>query len=266
MSLRLIILCVILSYAGTALPTEVRKVNWKANEVTLHRLNKRIAWPMHTGICLYGEDQSIYGPRRLTCGRIVRMTSETIVLQLSDPGIKHLRPGMWVDTYQTSRLPASTFARVERPALPRFDLGIGLGAGFNYFFPNLKLGMGLSRRLTLGIEPLYIGYSDATSSVTAIGGFLTFNYYLGEARYQGFHFTGGVGLYSMSLRQNAVAEDISPLAFCGLLQWRGGGSWSLGLDVSVGAGVQYVTPKAVAINTSFQSALPLFTLALSKTF
>lgn len=254
----LLLLCAVLCFAAHA--DEISAIKRETNQLVVKYRNRGVLWNLGAGVCLY------YNRNRATCGRIEKITDTRMLLRLTDDGAKRLKSGDYIELYANNRVPAALHATAGIPRHDEIDLGIGFTGGFNYFYPNLKFGVALSRQVGLGIEPLYVSFSSGTSSVKAYGGFLTLNYFITQQTFRGLHTTLGVGLYSIALAQNTLTDSASPLAFEGLLQWRGGGHWSLGLDVTFGAGLQYVSTDTTVISTTFKGLLPLFAITVGTTF
>ena len=250
----------VLFFTSVSGADEIRSVRRDWDQVLIRYRHRGALYTMGSGVCIYGNN------RRLGCGRIIRLTTKDLIVKLNDGGAKYVNVGEWVELYPTTRLPASVYTTVQRPYYDHFELGIGVAAGFNYFYPNLKLGFAVGRRFSLALEPLYIGFNSPAASVTAYGGFLTGNYFLTGSAFQGLYATLGIGYFSMELKQDTIVESISPMALNALLQWKGRGTWSLGMDLGAGLGLQYVGTKTAVLSTSFQGVLPLFTLTLGTSF
>jgi len=245
---------------ATAHADEIVVIKRETNQLVVEYRNRGVLWNLGAGVCLY------INQNKATCGRIAKIADNRMLLNLTDDGARRLRNGDYVVLNANNRVPAAIEAKVGLPRHDTVDIGLGVAGGFNYFYPTLKLGFALSRDISLGIEPLYVTFSQATTSVKLYGGFITVNYFFTPPVFRGFYLTGGAGVYSLSLADAGLTENVSPFAFEALLQWRGGGHWSLGLDISLGAGVQYVPTTTVFLTTNFQGVLPLFTLTLGTTF
>jgi len=250
----------LLSVTG-ARADEITGFDRNRNLVVIGYRNRGVLWNVGAGLCLYIDEKNA------GCGRILKISDKKMVVRLTGTSIRRLAPGDWVELSATNRLPAAIEAKIPQTGHGIVDLGVGFSAGFDYFFPNFKVAVALGRKISLGLEPLYLSFSQsATSSLTAYGGFLTFNYFLTRQTFSGFYATGGLGYYSIKLVQGATSLTPSATAFEGLIQWRGRGEWSLGLDVTLGAGAQYISLSDTSVQTSFQGLLPLFALTLGTSF
>lgn len=126
---------------------------------------------------------------------------------------------------------------------PGWNLSGGIHAGLSSFFPMVHLQKSIGSYFALGLMPVFSKTSTTGTEVSALGAVLTFNYY-GNEYFRGFWTQVGVGMYkytadsSATLTTTALSESASSLAVMATAGWRG--YWDLGLNVGVGAGLQFI--------------------------
>ncbi len=126
---------------------------------------------------------------------------------------------------------------------PGWNLSGGIHAGLSSFFPMLNLQKSIGSYVAIGLMPVFSQTSTTATSVTALGAMLTFNYYNNEY-FRGFWTQVGLGMYKYTadsvatLTTTALVESSTSLAVLATAGWRG--YWDLGLNVGVGAGLQYI--------------------------
>jgi len=163
---------------------------------------------------------------------------------------------------RTERRPAAkllnSYDKVEGVSTPGWQLSGGISAGFTFFYPMIHFQRALGSYVSLGLMPIYFKAAGSTTSVGAFGGYLTFNYY-GNEYFRGFWTQLGVGAYKFSASNSTLEERSTSIAAFGTIGWRG--YWDLGLNVGVGAGLQYVQDPKFTVTTvnavNFQPVLVL---------
>jgi hypothetical protein len=158
----------------------------------------------------------------------------------------------------------SSYEKVEGVSNPDWNFSFGISAGFTFFFPMVHFQRRLSTYVALGIMPVYFRSSASTTSVGAYGGVLTFNYY-GNEYFRGFWGQFGAGMYQFSAANATTTESATSLSLMGTVGWRG--YWDLGLNVGVGAGLQYVTdPQFTTTDIRAVNVQPLIVLDVGISF
>lgn len=140
----------------------------------------------------------------------------------------------------------NSYDKVEGVSNPGWNLSGGISAGFAFFYPMVHLQKSIGSYVALGLMPVYFKSSGSNLSVGAIGGILTFNYY-GNEYFRGFWTQVGVGAYKFSASNSTLEERNTSIAVFSTVGWRG--YWDLGLNVGVGAGLQYVQDPKFTITT-----------------
>lgn len=155
----------------------------------------------------------------------------------------------------------------EAPA--RFNISAGLSAGLSYFYPTIDFQVRVSKHFAIGVIPFYLRASADTTSLTAIGGFGTLNYYF-DGYFRGFWVQGGGGFVSFSTTDsidptNPVTESVGVPAGIFTLGWRG--YWDFGLNIGVAGGLQYIgSPTFTSTEVKSAGAQPLFLLDVGLNF
>lgn len=158
----------------------------------------------------------------------------------------------------------TSYDKVEGVSSPDWNFSGGVSAGFTFFFPMIHFQRLLSPYVALGIMPVYFKSSASAASVGAYGGVLTINYY-GNEYFRGFWLQVGGGLYQFSATDGTAEESSASAAFLTTVGWRG--YWDLGLNVGVGAGLQYVTdPKFALTEVKAVNIQPLIVLDVGISF
>lgn len=162
----------------------------------------------------------------------------------------------------------TSYDKVEGVSNPGWNLSGGISAGLSSFFPMLHLQKSIGSYFSIGLLPSFSSTSANNTSVSALGALLTFNYY-GNEYFRGFWGQFGVGAYKYSattvLTTGTTAEASTSLAFLATAGWRG--YWDLGLNVGVGAGLQYVQDaNFTAINIESDNVQPVIVLDVGVNF
>jgi len=150
--------------------------------------------------------------------------------------------------------------------LPRHFIGLGLGSGFNYYFPWLHYQFAVRRKFSLGVQGIYIQSSGNNIEQKAAGVFLTGAAYLSGPAFTGFWFEGGLGMYWLQATQPTGVSEANPFSTFLTVGWRGG--TLRGFTLGLGAGFQYVfvSSGTTTGNISFSGLLPLFRLDIGYMF
>ncbi len=169
---------------------------------------------------------------------------------------------------RTERRPAAkllnSYDKVEGVTTPGWQLSGGISAGFTFFYPMVHLQKTIGSYVSLGLMPIYFKASGSTTSVGAFGGYLTFNYY-GNEYFRGFWTQVGIGAYKFSASNSTLEEKATSIAVFSTVGWRG--YWDLGLNVGVGAGLQYVQdPKFTVTTVNAVNFQPVIVLDVGVNF
>lgn len=210
------------------------------------------------------------------CGKVVKASDKMAVVKLAEPN-EELASGLKVERPAKSRRsPAArdagssseTVVRSKRPST-NYLLGAGAHFGFNYLFPALEFQIGLTKNITLGVEPVFSYNSSGDTSATAIGGFITASYYLSRL-YEKAFVQLGLGMMSVSASSTATtatvpSEKVSPIIFSALGGWKQPLGSSLLLTGA--AGFQYTSSVTTTlIELNFSGLRPLLWVGLNYLF
>lgn len=158
----------------------------------------------------------------------------------------------------------TSYDKVEGVSNPDWNLSLGISAGFSFFFPMIHFQRRVSPYLSFGLMPLYFSTSGGSSKIGAVGGMVTFNYY-GNEYFRGFWGQLGVGAYRFNATTATTEQSATSLSLLGTVGWRG--YWDLGLNVGVGAGVQYVAnPGFSGVTLNSVDFQPVFVLDVGISF
>lgn len=165
---------------------------------------------------------------------------------------------------QPSNVPQSQ-ATVSRQKPTLWNAGVGVGGGFNYFFPTIHFQRRVGKRFAMGVMPFFSFGSTSTTKVTALGAFLTATYFLKQEPFLGFNLSTGVGYTSITAKSGADSFTGGSVAVPFQLGWRAVTSYRI--NFALGAGLQYVarvTGDASRIN--FAGVYPLFSVEVGYGF
>jgi hypothetical protein len=146
-----------------------------------------------------------------------------------------------------------------------FDVTAGVSFSYSFFYPMIHFQFALSPTITIGLEPLYFRASASSASLSAFGGLATVNYY-GNEYFRGLWISGGAGIFLFSANDGV---DPSQSATSPVVMVTGGwrGYWDLGLNIGVGAGVQYVsTPSFNNVDVKSAGFQPLLVVDVGFNF
>lgn len=205
--------------------------------------------------------------REVACGTVVKSSAKGAIVRLESKSGDLLR-GDIVRLEASGRKPAmQIFDSLEADENAKnydFNLSGGISAGLNFFFPNLNLQKGVTPKFSLGLVPFYFNFTSNDTSVGAYGGYFTFNYYQSDY-FRGLWVQLGPGLYFFNAKTGEVSESAKSFAAMATVGWRG--YWDLGLNIGVGAGVQYVRePDIRSVEVRSSNFQPLVILDLGFNF
>lgn len=250
-----------LLWAPSLFAAEVERVDKNGSVVFLKNFNAR-EWKVGDPVCVF-QKGSLAG-----CGTLAGLTPTAGVVRLSETKLA-LILGDSIEVRRNARLPATTESVRESIADHRsatFDVALGLNAGFTYYYPMAHIQLALSRNFSIGLLPVFASYSGTNRSTSFVGGYLTGTYYYTHYAFKGVFFEGGAGLVSIKANSGSVSGESSPFGVRALVGWRGRALWDIGLDIGVGAGIQYVFLDQSVVDTSFKGFLPLAQVTLAYSF
>ena len=251
-----------LSSAVFANPVKVLSVDARTRQITI-AYDSVSRWSPSDELCVFR------GRAKVTCGTVTEASLSRVWIRVASRDQVHV--GDWVTLRPSSRAPAAESSEdmIEKyNESPSNDISAGLTAGFNYFFPMVAYQRKIGDNFALGLMPMYVNFDTSGSTVKAWGGFLTASYYYTHFPFRGLSFEAGGGFYSIQSQVgNNLGSNYTQPAGMAQVQWRGRASWELGLDIGVGAGVQYLfQPSTPIAQNNFSGLLPMFTLSLGYSF
>lgn len=136
-----------------------------------------------------------------------------------------------------------------------FNLSGGTSISFSFFYPVVSLQYAVNPHWAIGLSPMLLFAGSNGASLFGFGGYGTVNYY-GQGNFRGLWVQGGAGLINFAVSGGPVTESANTLAAIGTVGWRG--YWDLGLNIGVGAGLQYIQdPAFTSITVESAGFLPL---------
>src|SRR5262249_45179098 len=143
-------------------------------------------------------------------------------------------------------------------------------AGFSYYYPVINAQYALTKDISIGIEPMFASYGHndglTSSSISAVGAYVTGSYYYTHSCFRGLIFSGGLGLINISGSAGPVTDKSTAIAMRGTVGWRGKALWDLGLDIGVEGGLQYIGYSSSTLNITFSGILPMVTAFVGYSF
>jgi hypothetical protein len=137
-------------------------------------------------------------------------------------------------------------------------------AGLDYIFPNVQYQQSVSNHFAVGITAMYMSAPIGSGSLSALGGYLTLNYY-SQKSFTGIWAQFGAGYYSESLTLNGNSDSLSTPAAIAVVGWRF--LWDSGLNFGFGVGAQYLTQaKTANVDLGFSGLLPVISMDLGFAF
>jgi hypothetical protein len=140
-----------------------------------------------------------------------------------------------------------------------FNLSAGTSISFSFFYPILNFQYSFSPQFAVGVVPMALFAGTSSASLTGLGGYVTLNYY-GQGNFRGLWIQGGAGMVMFNVSGGlSTSESANTLAAIGTVGWRG--YWDLGLNIGVGAGLQYIqNPSFTSITVESAGFLPMVIL------
>lgn len=145
-----------------------------------------------------------------------------------------------------------------------FNLSAGTSISFSFFYPTVNFQYAFAPEWAIGLMPMGLFAGATGASLTGFGGYATLNYY-SQKYFRGLWVQGGLGSLYFTVTGPTVSESANALAAIGTVGWRG--YWDLGLNIGVGAGVQYIqNPAFTTITVESAGVLPLVILDVGINF
>jgi len=212
-------------------------------------------------VCVYQAGKEI------ACGLVMKSSPKGAIVKLEGKSGDVAR-GDQVRLAPIGRKPAMTLLDSVAPddsiADYSCNLAAGIGAGTSFFYPVADFQFSLSTQFALGLRPLFLSTAGETTSVTAFGGFFTGNYY-GSDLFRGMWIQGGIGYLQFFTRSIEIEESAGSLAFLATIGWRG--YWDLGMNIGVGAGLQFLqVPAITTVEIRSANVQPIVLLDLGFNF
>lgn len=212
-------------------------------------------------VCVFQDGKEI------ACGSVMKSSPKGAIVKLEAKSGDVVR-GDQVRITPVGRQPAMTLLDSVNADLNAIDyscnLAAGLGAGTSFFYPVVDFQWSLSLQFAMGLKPFFLSASGETTNVTAVGGFLTGNFY-GSDLFRGLWVQGGIGYMQFFTKSIEISESAGSLAFLSTVGWRG--YWDLGLNVGIGAGLQYLQqPNINTVDIRSANLQPLVVLDIGFNF
>lgn len=205
--------------------------------------------------------------KEIACGVVMKSSSKGSIVKLEAKSGDVAR-GDIVKVSSTGRQPAMTLLDSVGADSSMVDytcnFAAGLSAGTSFFYPIIDFQFSLTPQFAMGLKPFFLSSSGETSSVTALGGFVTGNYY-GTDLYRGMWIQGGVGYVQFLTRSIEIEENAGSIGLLTTFGWRG--YWDLGLNIGVGAGVQFIqSPNIATVEVRSANFQPIVVLDIGLNF
>lgn len=257
---RIVLSALALWLSGSAVGAEVLRVGRDRQNIAITHSDAR-RWVLDDRVCVY------HGTSRVICGVVLKVTPKGAIAKLEQPS-NDVLAGDEIRAGSTRR-PTALLQTAEvggsegRPS--HFDLTGGLSFSYSFFFPMLNFQIAMGPNFAIGLSPLYFKSTDNTGSLGAFGGYLNLNYYNSEY-FRGLWVSLGGGLLMFSADDGIdPTQSASAPAFMATVGWRG--YWDLGLNIGVGAGVQYISkPDFTNITVNSAGIQPLLVVDVGFNF
>lgn len=185
--------------------------------------------------------------RDVACGTVLKVTPKAAIVKL-DSRSQDVARGDRVRLAPSGRKPAmallDSVGMDESSGIFHNNLSGGISAGINFFFPTVNYQHTVSSEIALGVLPTFFAVSVNDTSVKALGGYLTGNYY-GNEYFRGMWIQGGPGLFYFDTVSGEIQESGTAFAFLATAGWRG--YWDLGFNIGVAAGFQYIQEPNIGV-------------------
>lgn len=218
-------------------------------------------WAVEDRACIVQNETDV------VCGTVAKTTAKGAIVKL-DTVFEGLSIGDKVRKSGSGRrLAAETVETFNTQYNPRdFDLTAGLGVGLSFFYPLIHFQVGLGKHFALGIQPFLYKASGGTTSISAIGGMITANYYA-QPYFRGFWISAGAGINSLSVEDPAFFISEKATSTVGMFTLGYRARWAKGLNAGIAGGVQYLSdPNFTTIALKSTGIQPLFTLDFGINF
>jgi hypothetical protein len=224
-------------------------------------------------VCLLPQDAPRSVP--IGCGKVLSRSEDSLeVSLLAQRGRLTKGSRFYLSAPAASRTPSSlsrsddAYLVTDERARFVVNLGIGLSAGTNYFYPVIEAQVAVFPGSVLGLRALYSDDSpSATSDIKLLGGLLTWDQYFGRKNYNGIFAELGLGPYVFSAHDTSGSQP-GRVALTGeaSLGWRFRPAQQ-GFNVALSAGAQYISaPKISVVSSTLQGWVPLLTMLFGYSF
>jgi hypothetical protein len=263
MQMQNLLLVVLVLGSMAAQAAEVLQVSGNNKVIAVSNEDSHV-WRVRDNVCVYQVGQEA------ACGTVIKLIKQGAIVKLTSVSNPVVKGDSAAFVPASARKLASTGESMEEVSTSRggrygWDITAGLSLGTNYFYPMITFERALGNHLALGLTPFYVSSASNGSTVTAIGGLLTLDYYSRSA-FRGLWIQAGGGVVAFNLNDGAgnVATG-SSMAGLASIGYRG--QFELGMNVGIGAGILYVSaPPASDISVAFQGLLPLLILDIGFNF
>jgi hypothetical protein len=253
------ILFATLLLAASAFGAEVLRVGRDHQNIAISHGDSR-HWQVDDRVCVF------HGSTKIVCGTVLKTTPKGAIAKLESSN-SDILAGDEIRAGGTRR-PTALLATTETGSEGRpsnFDITGGLSFSYSFFFPMINFQVALAPNFAIGLTPLYLKTTGDLGSLGAFGGYLTLNYY-GSEYFRGMWIAAGAGALMFSGDDGFTpTQSATSPAFTLTLGWRG--YWDLGLNIGVGAGVQYISkPNFVNLDVSAAGVQPLLIVDVGFNF
>ena len=275
--MRLVLLAIL--FTVPTIGAEVYQVGTSGTMISItHEVGKK--WKENDGVCV------IQGWREIVCGVVIKVTDKLAIVKLKNQNNEISRgdkvrfePTAAVNTRAVAPVAAATPAQPDRKPAAKllqsvtkddvlkqetYCLSGGFSVGNGFYFPLIHFERMVAPKISVGVMPVYFNVSGEGGSLSSFGGLLTGNYYSLDS-FHGLWVSAGGGVHFLSSTVGAIEQQSTSPVFIGTVGWRG--SWDLGLNVGVAAGLQYLKdPGFTNMKLSGAGIQPLVLLDLGFAF
>lgn len=261
-----ILIAVLLICAGARASEVLRVGKDMTNIAVTHDPTRQ--WMPKDRVCI------LQRAREVVCGVVVKSTAKGAIVRLDTANYDVMAGDKVMGKFQPT--PAEPPSSGGGTALLNsvgsssesdahlFNVAGGVNVGTSFFYPVLSFAMAVAPNWSIGLSGMFLTASSDPVYLTAFGGYATVNYYSQEY-FRGLWIQAGAGMTFFSVSDGVTDE--SAASFTGLVTagWRG--YWDLGLNIGVGAGLQYIsTPDLFLISPNAAGVRPMIVVDLGFNF
>lgn len=210
--------------------------------------------------------------REVVCGVVVRSTAKGAIVRLDTANYDVVAGDKVMGKFQATPEPSKSGGTTLLNSVGNnpdsevhlFNVTGGVNVGTSFFYPVVSFALAVAPNWSLGISGMFLTASSDPVYLTAFGGYATVNYYSQEY-FRGLWIQAGAGMTFFSVTDGV--QDESTASFTGIITggWRG--YWDLGLNIGVGAGLQYIsTPDLLLISPNASGIRPMIVVDVGFNF